>query len=700
MHASDICSSLIFNRLCNKKPLNLGKTHDYYSVKVSTIAGQNYSNTNIDGNGTNATFLSPFGITNDKKGNKYIVQSDGIVRRIDSANNITTITGQSGKFSFADGYGTNALFSGPRGIAIDSFNNLYVTDVNNRIIRRIDSSGNVTTIAGQVGVSGSTDGIGTNALFSFPFGITIDENNNLYITDIGNNNIRKISSQMIVTTIAGQVGASGYADGVGTQATFNVPRGICCDVLGNIYIADTYNYIIRKITPLGIVSTIAGQPGVSGFKDGIGTNSLFGGNNGLRGITCDSLGRIFVSDGQNNMIRLIETNGTVSSIAGNYQFSGNSDGLGPDSLFNTPIGITIDQSGALYIVDSKNKTIRKAEPLGGGTNKQIITFSALALKAFGTAPFSLSARSSAGTNYPITYSSSDPTIATVLGNKVTILGVGSCMITASQPGDSTFKAANDVSRTLTVTQGSQSIKLSLTASRPYSTNTFTLPLNSSAELPVSYSSSDPNVASILSNLVTITGVGSTTITASQNGDHNYAAASNVYQTLTVTQAKQTISFNTPSTKTYGDISFNLVATSSSGLPVTFASSNTNVATISGNLVTIVGAGKSSITASQTGNANYHAAANVSKTLTVAKAAQTVSFTPTTPVNFIKNGTFTLSANSTSGSLITFKSGIPSIITISGNTATIKAKGTVSVIATAAATANYNAASGTNSITIQ
>jgi hypothetical protein len=417
------------------------------------------------------------------------------------------------------------------------------------------------------------------------------------------------------------------------------------------------------------------------------------------------------------------------------------------------------------------------------TNNQTITFPTIPSKAYGTAPFKLTATSSAGTNYPITYSSSDPSVATVSSNKVTITGVGSCLITASQPGDFIYKAATNVSRTLTVTQGSQTIPFSAPASRSYTTKTFTLPLNSSAGLPVSYSSSDSSVATISGNVVTITGpgstvitatqdgnanykaaptvnqtlvvsqatqtisfpaiaskaygaasfslaakatsglpvtytssntnvatvsgntvtirgVGSTTITASQAGNANYVAAPSVGQSLTVTKAAQTITFTAPAAQTYGNSSFTLSATASSGLYVSFASANTNVATISGNTVIIVGAGSASITATQAGNANYNAATSVAKTLTVAKAAQTVSFSPTTPVTYVKNGTFTLSASSTSGGAITFTSGNTAILSITGKTATMKAKGTVSVTATAAATTNYNAASKTNSITLQ
>ena len=420
------------------------------------------------------------------------------------------------------------------------------------------------------------------------------------------------------------------------------------------------------------------------------------------------------------------------------------------------------------------------------TNKQTITFPVIPSKAYGSGTITLTATSSAGTNYPITYTSSDPAVATVAGKKVTLTGVGSCLITASQPGDFNYKPATNVSRTLTVTQGNQSISFPAPASRSYSTNTFTLPLNSSAGLPISYdsssasvatisgnvvtltgpgstvitatqdgnanykaaptvtrtlvvsqaaqtitfpaipskaygaasfnlgatatsglpityTSSNTNVATVSSNAVTIRGVGTATITASQSGNANYVAAPSVGQVLTVTKAAQTISFAALPAKTYGDGTFTLSATASSGLPVTYASANTNVATISGSTVTIRGAGTASITASQAGNTNFNAATAVAKTLTVAKAAQTVAFTPTTPVTYVKSGTLALSASSTAsgtGTNVTFASGNTAILSISGKTATMKAKGTVSVTATAAATANYNAASTTNSITLQ
>jgi hypothetical protein len=334
------------------------------------------------------------------------------------------------------------------------------------------------------------------------------------------------------------------------------------------------------------------------------------------------------------------------------------------------------------------------------TNNQTITFLTIPAKAYGTAPFSLTATSSAGTYYPITYTSSDSTVATVFSNKVTITGVGSCLITASQPGDFIYKAATNVSRMLTVTQGNQSIDFLAPASRSYSTNTFSLPSNSSAGLPISYDSSSAAVATISGNVVTITGVGSTTITATQAGNKNYKAAPAVVRTLTVTKAAQKISFADLPARTYGDGAFSLSATASSGLPVTYVSANTNVATISGATVTIRGAGTASITASQAGNANYSAAPAVAKTLTVAKAAQTMTFYPTTPVTFIKNATFPLTASCTSGGAITFGGGNTNVLTISGKTATMKAKGTVNVTATAAATTNYNAASATNSITLQ
>ena len=300
---------------------------------VTTFAGSasGYS----DGQGTAARFNSPGGITIDSAGNLYVADGGNYrIRKITPSGNVTTIAGSSG--GYADGQGTAARFNGPYGITIDSLGNLYVADTVNNRIRKITSAGVVTTIAGSSG--GYADGQGTDAQFNWPYGIAVDSSGNLYVADTNNNRIRKITPSGLVTTIAAQ---------------FNKPRGITIDSSGNLYVADSLNSVIRKITPSGLVTTIAGS-GV-GYADGIGGDARF---NAPTGITIDSSGILYVVDQYNARLRKITPSGNVTTIAGSSTH-GYADGIGGDAKFYYPMGTTIDSAGNLYVADTVNNRIRK-----------------------------------------------------------------------------------------------------------------------------------------------------------------------------------------------------------------------------------------------------------------------------------------------------------------------------------------------------
>ena len=215
----------------------------------------------------------------DSANTLYVADTyNNTIRKVTPAGVVTTLAGQAGISGSTNGTGTNALFNLPTSVAVDTSGNVYVADSANFTIREVTSAGVVTTLAGQAGVAGSTNGTGTNALFTYPFGVTVDTNGVVYVADTDNSTIRKVTPAGVVTTFAGQVGITGSTNGTGTNAQFNLPHGVGADSAGNVYVADTDNSAIRKLTPAGVVTTFAGQPGSAGSADGTGSAARFCGS--------------------------------------------------------------------------------------------------------------------------------------------------------------------------------------------------------------------------------------------------------------------------------------------------------------------------------------------------------------------------------------------------------------------------------------
>ena len=275
----------------------------------------------------------------------------------------TTLSGLAGIAGVANGQGTIALFNRPIGMAVDAAGNIYVADSNNRTVRKITASGAVSTLAGSPGIVGSQDGTGPAAQFGLLVDIAADLSGNVYVTDAHYNTVRKITPNGLVSTFAGSPGVTGNADGNGATAQFSQPNGIGVDAAGNVYVADSANETIRKITPSGTVSTLAGAVGVPGSSDGAGIFARF---NGPDGLAVDAAGDVFVTD-SDNLIRKVTPAGQVSTIAGVTEIAGSADGSGNSALFNEPVGIAVDFAGNLYVADSGNDTIRRITPAGAVT---------------------------------------------------------------------------------------------------------------------------------------------------------------------------------------------------------------------------------------------------------------------------------------------------------------------------------------------
>lgn len=306
---------------------------------ISTLAG-GATPGNTDGTGSSAQFGGIFGIGNDAAGNIYVAdRNNNSIRKVTPDGVVTTLAG--GTAGYANGNGSAAQFNYPGDVQADAANNLYVADSKNNCIRKITPAGDVTTFAGS-GTAGTADGIGIAAQFSSPTSIVFDTTGNLYVTDALNSRIRKITPTGVVTTLAGST--AGYADGTGAAAQFNKPDDIVMAPDGNLYVSDTYGNRIRKVTLAGVVTTIAGN-GVAGYADGTAMSAEF---NLPYGMSMDAVGNIYVGDMTNNRIRLITTDGIVTTIIGTGG-DGTVDGPGAVAQIPGPRGIVYDANGNLYI---------------------------------------------------------------------------------------------------------------------------------------------------------------------------------------------------------------------------------------------------------------------------------------------------------------------------------------------------------------
>ncbi|MFL6528767.1 MAG: NHL repeat-containing protein [Chthoniobacterales bacterium] len=309
------------------------------SGNVSVFAGTPSAG-EVDGAGAQARFWQPAAVGCDSNNNVYIADAKGgAIRKVTPAGQVTTIAAGSGQFS------------NPQGIAVDATGNVYVANSNASTINKITPDGTVTIFAGSV--AGSADGNGTAAQFRGPTGLAIDGAGNLYVADTGNYTIRKITPAGAVSKFAGAAGVAGAVDG--SNAEFAAPQGVAVDSSGNVFVADTYNHLIRKITPGGTTSTIAGKAGAIGGDDKVGTNATF---TLPFGIAVDSSGNVFVSEQYTETIRRIAPDGTVRTIAGGSGVPGSSDGAGASALFYGPTGLATDSSGRLYVADGNNNVVR------------------------------------------------------------------------------------------------------------------------------------------------------------------------------------------------------------------------------------------------------------------------------------------------------------------------------------------------------
>ena len=637
---------------------------------------------------------------------------------------VSTLAGSCSDWGSADGTGSAARFCYPCGVAVDGTGNVYVADSSNHTIRKITSGGVVTTFAGSTGVSGTTDGTGSAALFYYPFGVAVDGTGNVYVADTDNHTIRKVTHAGVVSTFAGSPGASGTTDGAGGTAQFNHPFGVAVDGTDNVYVADTENHTIRRITSTGVVTTFAGGPGMSGGADGNGSVARF---NNQPGIAVDGSANLYVADEYNHTIRMVvpvaESTPVVTTGSANFVTDASATLTGSVN----PSGVSTTALFEYGLTNSYGATATVTLSPSGGSTAQNVSAAISGLLAGMTYHYRIDATNASGmamgsdatfntVGLPIvtadTAGSVTSTSATLTG---TVNPSGSATIAQFEYG---FTAAygNTVSVTLSPSngRGAQNVSANISGLQPGTTYHYHLIATNgngtSQGVDMTFVSAKilPAITWASPTAITYgTALSATQLNAKANVPGQWVYSPSIGTKLPAGNQNLSVTFTPTDSTRYATVQKSVPLTVNkaadrvtlAGLSQTYngqtravtattvpSGLNVNI-TYNGSATVPVNAGSYSVLATVVDD---NATGSKTGTLVVGKGTQTITF-PTPPTLRFGDGDCALTATASSDLPVIYASSAPAVATIvGGNMLHITGAGNVTVTASQTGNSNWNA----------
>ncbi|MFN8207892.1 MAG: T9SS type A sorting domain-containing protein [Bacteroidales bacterium] len=685
---------------------------------ITTIAGGNGIGFSGDGNlATSCQFKYPTDIVCDASGNLFIAdQGNFRIRKIDASTGIITTIGGGGNLISTNIPANQFQFKGIYYLLLDNKGMLYFSDKTGYCVGKINPANSLLTILAGNFTPGylSASQPSNQSGLAYPFSLCSDPGGDIVISERKNYRVRKLKTQTQILSLAGGNGNTKYfGDGGRADTSGLYPGKTITDKLGNIFIADNFNYKILKIdASTGLISTIAGI-GISGYT-GDGGPATAARIAYTDGMAFDTTGNLYLTHRNPSLVRKIDkATGVITTIAGTTTRGFNGDNQPAlTAQLNYPYGIVIDKEGNLFINDRYNHRIRRIDAgtgiittIAGTGTDGIPGHGTPALSSNITYPMDLAIDGennlyfTAGTTYKVFRISKTTGLLTV------IAGIGEY----GYSGDSSFATkarispagiAIDPGGDLLITDdfghrvrrvqimGTQKIDFQLTSPRFYKDTVIQLPAFSDAGLPVSYQVSDTGIVRLVGSSIRILKPGTVQITARQAGNSSCKPATDVIRLLQINQIPQVILFDPLPAKDFESPPFDLILSGgASGIPVILSVSDTSIVKITGKRVTIKKTGTVTITASQPGNTYYQPASPVARTLIVSKAKQSIQFRFLLPVQYGEPD-FPLTATASSGLPVSYTTSVPSVASLSGSTLSIKGPGTSIIKASQAGNANY------------